>query len=74
MSGYNTDKYAGAVASKHECLEYLLYGLAQLMCYMIDGKVVFVDLIGYQFVIYTGLVEQARGIGLIYFHRKWVVG
>lgn len=74
VSGYNTDKYAGAVASQYECLEYLLYGLAQLMCHVVNGKVVFVNLVGYQLVVYTGLVEQASGVGLIYFHRQGVAG
>ena len=58
--------FRSTVAAQHQCLEHGGYILAQLAGDVRGRKIVFVDRIGNQRILYLGPVQQARRIGLIY--------
>ena len=56
---------AGAVAVKHKSLKHLANILAKLLCYVICGKIVFIDNVRHKFILNLGAVEQSGCISLV---------
>ena len=67
LAGDDAYEIARLLAMKHQGLEHLVDVLAQAFGHMRGAEVVFIHLVWDEFVFHLCFVQQAGGIGLVYF-------